>query len=425
MRRTTASIRRTTGLVVMTAALASQALAESEPFDDPNSAWPDVSPTGDLRLRGLLDSSRDLGPDPLPQVTVPVLARAGFEVTLLDRYSAVTQAGAAGSLGRDTTEPVLFLDQLFFETRQPWSAGVLRFRFGRQPIDLFDGRLVGQDYFRDRPLRLDALRLSLLGSGIEADAFVALLGARFDPGIASGADDLFVALSVLYRLGSVLLLEGHVHGRMAELGQSDPEASRVATLGIHADLTPAEFLQASTTASYQTGQQNGQEQSAYELGAHVSLSLPSPGCPSLVLGVDYASGDSDPGDASSTRFDAPLAPGHPRFGLADLLAPSNAVDLFVSGVLVAEGSRLALSLHRLALATPGDAWRDPSGTERMPGNAGQDPLLGHELDLDGRLVLARQVALEFLFTVFWPDGGALAAGTRTSQRLLIGVGFEY
>jgi len=404
----------------------------------------DVAAVGDLRLRSRLDASRDLQSPPLPAARFPLLARAGAQAAVAEHYSARVVAGAAGLIGapEDGVQP--FLDEAYIETRLPLAAGLARLRLGRQALELFGGRLVSQNSFTDRPPRLDSARLTAGVSVLELDAFVALLDglpalADADPWAHRPAEDIYGGLSLSGRLGTLLALEGHLLGRWAgaAAAQDDPATElderqpiRIATVGGHVELRPSDFVEAVVGLSYQLGEMRSLEDSADLAIGHEAIDLslrlaiigPWRGHPALRAGYDFTSGDRSDLDNRSDGFDAPLAEIHARYGAADMLRPRNAQDVFVAISAEEADSTLELSLHRLSLASVEAPWVDGSGDQRAGRVGGDERLLGHEIDLEGSLMLVDAVQIELLYAVFLPDGMArIQVGAVAAHRLLAGI----
>lgn len=396
----------------------------------------DVTPVGDVRIRGRMDASRDLVSQPLAEGSFPLLGRMGVQAIVSDQYVAKIVAGSSGQLGVRGTGPDFYLDEAFLETRMPWTSGAVRIRAGRQAVDLFSSRLVSSEAFLHRPRRLDSIRCTADVRELEIDAFVAMLDSQkqlsnLDRSLGRSDGDYLAALSLNWHLASILALEAHILGRLATaLNQQDNaftelderEPMRIATVGWNIHLRPLSLLNASAGLSYQLGEMRSLDHQALDLSLRLNVVSRWRGKPTLQVGYDFSSGDNRRNDNHSNSFDAPLSTSHRRYGGADLLQPSNAQDLFMAIVLREEGSQLSLSLHRLALASSHAPWIDVDGEHRTSGLTSDDNLLGFELDFEATLVLADPVSIDLLYAVFWPDDLARSeVGPQVAHQLLAGV----
>jgi len=429
------------GVLCVAIALASSAVAQDD--GDPTSLLPaglDVTPVADLRLRSVIDASRDLTSQPEPAATFPLRGVVGIQASARERYSARFALGAAGALGDRGTEPALFVDEALVEARLPWGDSLTQVRIGRQAIEWLDGRLVSAETFADRPRRLDAIRLSVGLGALDFDSFVTALDSQqrlADLGLkaARSAGDYLGGAAATWRLGTQLTLDGHALGHIANAvaSQDDPlipgderRPLRIATVGATVRLEPATVVQASSAFDLQVGEARGLEHQAYDVSSWLALIGPWPGRPTLQVGYDQASGAPHPSTNRSGGFDAPLSAIHTRFGAADLVRPSNAQDLWVAARAAVDPSWLALSVHRLALTSANDVWIDGAGQTRVAAASRDATLLGYELDIEGSLELTSSVTLELLYALFVPDGLARTeVGPRTAHRLLVGMSIAY
>lgn len=434
---------RPTSLVVLGVATALASISPAQDDSDSAGVLPqalDVTPLVDLRLRSVIDASRDLRAQPEPAARFPLRGAVGVQASALERFGARLALGAAGALGDRATEPALFVDEALVEARLPWGDSLTQVRIGRQAIEWLDGRLVGAESFADQPRRIDAVRLSLGLGALDFDSFATALDSQqrladLDLTAARSAGDYLGGAAATWRLGTRLTLDGHALGHIANAvaSQDDPlvpgderRPLRVATVGASVRIEPAQLVQASSAFDLQVGEARGLEHQAFDVSSRLALIGPWPGRPMLQVGFDQASGAPHPSTNRSSAFDAPLSAIHNRFGAGDLLRPSNAQDIWVAARAAVDASWLALSLHRLALTSANDAWIDGTGRTMVAAGGGDKTLLGYELDIEGNLELTSSVSLELLYALFVPDGLARSeVGPRTSHRLLVGIAIAY
>ncbi|MFH1811244.1 MAG: alginate export family protein [Pseudomonadota bacterium] len=389
---------------------------------------------GDVRLRSSLDASRDLSSQPDLDARFPVLARVGAEAAVAESYAARVLLGAVGELGLRREEPALFVDEAWVEARTGLLGGLARLRFGRQALELQDGRLVSSEAFVTHPRRVDALRGSASIGDLELESFLAILSTALaapSPATDTAPDDLLGGVLASYQLGSWLRVGGHILGQLGTAVDSidipaitgdERTPLRILTLGLEARACPLTWLEAVAALSLQVGEARALEQQAVDLHLHTQAAVPGPGQPTLRLGYDLAGGDRNPFDLRSNSFRNPLGARHARFGASDLLAPRNAQDLFVALRIQEQNSWAELSLHRLQLDSTREAWLDGEGREILAAPAGDEHLLGYDLDVAGHLAVHPQLSVELLYALFLPDGVArTAVGNQAAHRLLLGV----
>ena len=122
---------------------------------------------------------------------------------------------------------------------------------------------------------------------------------------------------------------------------------------------------------------------AYFHHAEAGYTFATAWSPRLYLEYDYASGDSDPNDNSSNRFERQYGPNVPEFG------PTSIYTSFVRSNISSPGIRLQvrpnsnlfayLSYRAFWLASNTDGWRGASQLRDTSGNSGS--FLGHQLFL--------------------------------------------
>ncbi len=125
-------------------------------------------------------------------------------------------------------------------------------------------------------------------------------------------------------------------------------------------------------------------------------SFDAPWSPRLFFEYDYASGDDDPSDGNSERFENLFAPNVADFG------PTSIHTAFVRSNISSPGARLLvkpnkkisayLSYRAYWLASDTDGWQGASGLRDATGNSGS--FLGHQLFLRGKWKVHSNVKLE-------------------------------
>lgn len=121
-------------------------------------------------------------------------------------------------------------------------------------------------------------------------------------------------------------------------------------------------------------------------------------------GVLYASGDGDPADGNQDAFVPLFDERHSILGAADLVAPSNVIDVFARTLWDLDGNwSLGAAIHWMRLA-------DDAGALPIAGATGTgDSDLAKELDLWAQGRLMQQLDLRLGVAEFWA-GDAIALG---------------
>ncbi len=137
-------------------------------------------------------------------------------------------------------------------------------------------------------------------------------------------------------------------------------------------------------AAMQSGDFAGDTIDAYAWTAEAGHTFrDTPGTPRVALGVDYASGDSSPGDGTHETFNQLYPLAHAYLGLLDVVARSNIIDVRPSvSVKVPGGATLTVAYHDFTLAESEDAVYNAAGAPGLAdptGAASRD--LGEELDV--------------------------------------------
>ena len=152
-------------------------------------------------------------------------------------------------------------------------------------------------------------------------------------------------------------------------------------------------LKLEAEAAYQFGNLDGADISAWMLTVEGTYSLPNISCkPFFTLGVDYASGDDDPGDGDVETFKHMFPLGHAYLGYIDVVGRQNIID--VRGTIgawpIPKKLRTKADLHFFWLADEDDALYHAGGGVMRPaflvddlGNvtAVNENEVGAELDL--------------------------------------------
>lgn len=154
---------------------------------------------------------------------------------------------------------------------------------------------------------------------------------------------------------------------------------------------------------WQTGELAGRDVSAWFLATEVSRTFTSIGIsPVAALGLDYASGDSDPDDDVIGTFHQLYPLGHAYAGYMDLVGRQNLIE--ARGVISASprsGLQTRAAVHHFLRARTADAaYNVGGGILQAPW--GSDRAIGSELDLTAALLVAPHGRVELGYGHFRP-----------------------
>lgn len=253
----------------------------------------------------------------------------------------------------------------------------LRARLGRVTLDLGSRRLLARNIFRNTINAFDGLVLDWESPAGHSIYVFAVAPVERQPGTRSARventldfdepqfESLFFGGFATAKLAPDLQVEGYVYGL-------DPaDQGYLVTPGFRL-LRPA--ARGALDADFEVALQMGEAAGEAHRGAFAHLSLgytiPAPMTPRVRLMYDWASGDQDPGDGRSQRFD-------PLFGVArPELGPTGLYTAFTRRNLNAPGVRVSakptdvidafIDYRFMMLDKPRDAWttaqlQDPLG----------------------------------------------------------------
>ena len=169
--------------------------------------------------------------------------------------------------------------------------------------------------------------------------------------------------------------------------------------------------------SAQTGAAEGRRHRALALHAEVGRTFTASWSPRLAGWLNYASGDADPRDARSERFDPLFGASHAMFGFTDLLSWENTVSPTVGLTLRPRATLNVALTHRVVwLASARDALvstgvRDPAGRSGA--------FVGQELDIRVRWALLPAAELDVQFGRLFAGGFLKRTGQRAGARVFL------
>ncbi|MCG3126498.1 MAG: hypothetical protein CHACPFDD_01334 [Phycisphaerae bacterium] len=287
----------------------------------------------------------------------------------------------------------------------------LRFQFGRMSLEYVDRRLVGRNRWRNTTNAFDGFRVQLgeAASDWQVDFFAAQPVERrlrrFDPG-----DDerWFYGLVGAWRKWSQYVTIEPYWFVLDEDRVSVTAADReIHTLGVRAfgPIGKSGF-DYDVNNAFQFGDDGVREQRAYAMYAELGYTFQHAWKPRLSLSATYGSGDRNPADRTTERFDRLFAVNHgwsttDAFTWQNTISPKLRLELQPLKQLRLDGS-----YGGYLLASDNDAWVTPARRDAT-GLAGT--CVGQELEVRLRYQIDEHMELETGYSYFIP--GAFVENT--------------
>ncbi|MBI4248525.1 MAG: alginate export family protein [Elusimicrobia bacterium] len=272
----------------------------------------------------------------------------------------------------------------------------LDLKAGRQELIYGDQRMISTLDWDASGRAWDGLRLRWKKDLWQADFFSAVTREAAGP----KQDEVFTGLYATLQAAPEHELDFYLLSRTSAAVNSGNLRER--SLGMRMKGRREAWDYSAETAC-QFGSKGGKNLRAWALAATAGYKLDSKFSPRIGLEYDFASGDSDPSDATSGTFEPPYPFGHTYQGLADVFSWKNAHDLALrTSAAPREGWTVALDLHHFLLASSKDAWYGPSNaaiTRDATGSAGKT--VGHELDFHVKTAVRKAVKLWFGYSRFF------------------------
>lgn len=295
--------------------------------------------------------------------------------------------------GMDSDETV---HQAFFE----WSDAPLQtdLRAGRFELDFGSGLLVGTDDWNGTGRAFDGLRVEREGRSYRTAVF--WTQPVEEQAVGLGVEQNFGGVWAEHELSPRMAVDGYFlsrNDRSASLSDLDDQ-----TVGarLRGDLAGGGRWSAEFAAQF--GDHGPLDAGGFLAAAEGGLPFGSAG--EADFGLLWASGDDDPSDGDQDAFAPLYDERHAFLGAADLVAPSNVLDLWGRARWDLDGNWAAVAaLHWMRLA-------EDAGAVPVAGAAGTgDDELGQELDLWIEGSLMSQLDLRFGVSQFFA-GDAIAGG---------------
>ncbi len=280
----------------------------------------------------------------------------------------------------------------------------VQFRAGRMTLEYVDRRQVGRNRWRNTTNAFDGFRVRLgqPTSDWQFDFFAVQPVDRrlrsFDP-----PDEerwLYGLVGAWRGWSKAIILEPYY--LISDEDRKDPATAdrEIHVLGLHGyGMIADTAFDYDFDAAFQFGEDGDRKQRAFAVHGEAGYSFAHAWKPRLAFSTAYASGDRNPDDSLSERFDRLFQPGHP-YSMADLFTWQNMISPKVR-LALRPTAKLStdLAYGPYWLAADSDAWT--TTTRRDPAGESGD-FVGQEIELRVRYKLDPRLELEAGYSHFMP-----------------------
>jgi hypothetical protein len=299
--------------------------------------------------------------------------RFGLRAELDERFAAYAQfQKLVMDEGEDSDD---YVHQAFLD----WSEAAFGtdLQIGRFELDLGSGLLVGTDDWNGTGRAFDGVRATRAGETYTATLF--WTQPVEEQAVAAGVDQSFGGVWLEYPITSAVTVDVDGLTRNDSTGSTSDLADQ--TVGGRLRGETLDGLRWSAELAAQVGEQGPLDAGGLIAAGEVAMPFASEG--EAGLGFLWASGDDDPADGDQDAFVPLYDERHALLGAADLVAPSNVLDVYARGSWSLDGNWSVVgALHWMQLV-------EDLGAVPITGATGTgDSELGQELDLwlEGKLL---------------------------------------
>ncbi len=310
-------------------------------------------------------------------------------------------------IGRDVDEAELL--QMFLELYFEDALGKgypLRFQFGRMSFDYVDRRTIERSRWGNTTGAFDGFRVQLgqPSADWQVDFLAAQPAEGFMRQIDHGDDErwLFGLVGAWRRWHRYVTFEPYWFILDEDRKLRTSTDRTIHTMGLHV------FGPIGNTGfdydvdnAFQFGNDGERRHCAYAMYSELGYTFVHDWKPRLSFSTFYASGDRDPDDGSSKRFDRVFGSGHvwstsDYFSWQNVISPRLRLELTPFDKL-----RFDTSYGGFWLASDSDAWVIPGRRDRA-GRSGS--FVGHEIDVRLRYRIDPRAEIEIGYSHFMPGG---------------------
>lgn len=303
----------------------------------------------------------------------------------------------------DENEIIQLFGELYFEdalgANQPISL-----QFGRLSFDLVDRKIIGRNRWRNTINSFDGFRLRLgqASSDWEVNVIAVQPVERFTVKFDHGNDEQwFYGVTGAWRKwDKYVVLEPYYFVLDEDRKGWDTSDREIHTLGLHAfgPISDTGFDYDIDTA-FQFGDDGERDHRAFAAYGELGYTLKHDWRPRLSFSTSYGSGDRNPDDNASERFDRLFAPNHYRstsdyWTWQNVINPKLRIDFRPTDKL-----RIDAAYGGYWLASDSDAWVRPGLRDRT-GRSGD--CVGQEFEIRARYQLDPRIEIEVGYSHFTP-----------------------
>ena len=280
----------------------------------------------------------------------------------------------------------------------------IQFRAGRMSFEYVDRRLVGRNRWRNTTNSFDGFRLRLgqPSADWQFDVFAVQPVARYMTSRDRPDEErwFYGMVGAWRRWSSYVTLEPYYF--ILDEDRKDPDSAdrEIHTLGLHAfgPIGNTRFDYDFDTA-FQFGKDGDRTHRAFAIYGEAGYTFDHAWRPRLSLSTAYASGDRDPDDDRSERFDKLFQVGHP-YSTTDFFSWQNTISPKIR-LSMRPTSKLSVDTSYGAywLASDDDAWVNAKRQD-VDGRSGS--FVGQELELRVRYKVTKHIDLETGYSHFFP-----------------------
>lgn len=298
----------------------------------------------------------------------------------------------------------------------------LRLRVGRMSADLIDRRLVARNRFRNTTNSFDGVLLQLdhpdwpWGAALFATQPVNRYRTARDE---SDDDRRFYGLVGYWREKSPdLILEPYYFAldqeEHVDSDGADQPDRELHTIGAHGfGLIGESGFDYDFDVALQFGRDDDRDHGAYASHAELGYTFDHDWTPRLAAWLNYASGDDDPYDSKSKRFDNLFGASHTMYGYSGLFTWENMINPTVAISARPMPKVFAEVFYRwFWLASDQDSF-ERGGLQDPTGESGD--FIGQEVDLHLRVRLSRRTEFDMGYSHFVPGNFVRNTGEAGSD----------
>lgn len=296
----------------------------------------------------------------------------------------------------------------------------LDLNIGRMAFDFVDRRLVARNRNRNTINAFDGIRLRLGGDVTrwEVDAFAVQPVERIYDARDQAVENIWLAGMAGHWRGHSpqIILEPYWLWLNQDNDQTMPMRRDLHTLGIHVfgRLGKDEAWDYDVSVAGQWGRAQGGTHRAWAAHVEAGRSFASAWRPRLALWVNYATGDTTPGDGKNQRFDPLFGASYAMYGFSGWFIWRNLVNPTLR-LTFQPAARLRCELAHRAywLDSSTDAWTRGLRRDRT-GRSGS--YVGQESDARLVWLIRRNLDLDLAYARFWPGGFTQGTGVAPDSH---------